>query len=138
MRVPRRAPEKARIEVIPMIDIIFFLLVFFMLSTLSMTINRGLPVTLPQAASSPQALRESFHITVTKDGGIFLNKEPTTLQELALKVKAGVEKDPALLTIINADEHVIHGTVVDIMDKIRLAGISRLAIAVQPARRVQP
>jgi TonB family protein len=53
MRVPRREPEKARIEVIPMIDIIFFLLVFFMISTLSMTINRGLPVNLPKAASSP-------------------------------------------------------------------------------------
>jgi biopolymer transport protein ExbD len=52
MRLPRKAPEKARIEIIPMIDIIFFLLVFFMVSTLSMTVNRGLPVNLPKAASS--------------------------------------------------------------------------------------
>src|SRR5262245_21378810 len=64
MRVPRKEPEKARIEVIPMIDIIFFLLVFFMISTLSMTINRGLPVNLPKAASSQRELRESFNITV--------------------------------------------------------------------------
>jgi biopolymer transport protein ExbD len=60
MRVPRTAPEKARIEIIPMIDIIFFLLVFFMISTLSMTINRGLPVNLPKAASSQRDLRESL------------------------------------------------------------------------------
>ena len=71
MRVPRKAPEKARIEIIPMIDIIFFLLVFFMISTLSMTINRGLPVNLPKAASSQRDLRESVHITVTRAGDIF-------------------------------------------------------------------
>lgn len=138
MRVPRRAPDKARIEVIPMIDIIFFLLVFFMLSTLSMTINRGVPVNLPKAASSPKELRDSLQITMTKDGGIFLNKEPVTLQEIARKVKASVDQGQELLAIINADAHVIHGTVVDIMDKMRLAGVSRLAIAVQPERRTQP
>ena len=57
MRIPRQEPEKARIEVIPMIDIVFFLLVFFMISTLSMTVNRSLPVNLPKAASSQQELR---------------------------------------------------------------------------------
>jgi biopolymer transport protein ExbD len=138
MRVPRRAPEKARIEVIPMIDIIFFLLVFFMLSTLSMTTNRGVPVHLPKTASSQQELRESVNITVTKDGEIFLNKEPVTLQEILPRVKASVDQDQELLAIINADAQVIHGTIVELMDKIRLAGVSRLAIAVQPERRTQP
>ena len=61
MRVPRQKPEKARIEIIPMIDVIFFLLVFFMVSTLSMTINRGLPVNLPKATTSQKDLRESFN-----------------------------------------------------------------------------
>ena len=138
MRVPRQAPEKARIEIIPMIDIIFFLLVFFMISTLSMTINRGLPVNLPKAASSQRDLRESAHITVTREGDIFLNKEPVTLQEIGQRVQAGLERDPELLAVISADDHAIHGTIVDIMDKIRLAGISRLAIAVKPERKGQP
>jgi biopolymer transport protein ExbD len=138
MRVPRRVPEKARIEIIPMIDIIFFLLVFFMLSTLSMTINQGLPVNLPKAASTQKDLRETFNVTVTKDGEIFLNKEPVTLQDIATKVKAGLEKDPELLTIITADDHTFHGAIVDVMDEMRLAGVSRLAIAVQPERRSQP
>jgi len=138
MRVPRKEPEKARIEVIPMIDIIFFLLVFFMISTLSMTINRGLPVNLPKAASSQRDLRESLNITVTREGDIFLNKEPITLQEISQRVQAGLVKDPELLAVINADDHTIHGTVVEIMDKVRLAGISRLAIAVKPERRGTP
>src|SRR5262245_7971630 len=121
MRLPRKTPEKARIEIIPMIDIIFFLLVFFMISTLSMTVNRGLPVNLPKAASSQKDLRESFNITVTREGDIFLNKEPVALHDIAQRVQAGLEKDPELLAVINADDQAIHGTIVDVMDKIRLA-----------------
>ena len=61
MRIPRRAPQKARIEIIPMIDIIFFLLVFFMISTLSMTINRGLPVNLPKPPRRSKICAKSQH-----------------------------------------------------------------------------
>lgn len=138
MRVLRREQEKARIEVIPMIDIVFFLLVFFMISTLSMTINRGVPVNLPTAASSHKDLRETFNITVTEDGEIFLNKAPIALQDIAPQVKVGLAKDPDLLAIISADDQAFHGVIVDVMDEIRLAGVSRLAIAVQPERRAQP
>ena len=138
MRVPRRHMEKARIEIIPMIDIIFFLLVFFMVSTLSMTINHGLPVNLPKAASSQQDLRETFNVTVMQDGTLFLNKEPTTLPELGQQVKAGLEQDPELVVIINADDQALHGAIVAVMDEVRLAGVSRLAIAVQSERGPQP
>ena len=138
MRLPRRAPDRARIEIIPMIDIIFFLLVFFMISTLSMTINRGLPVNLPKAASSHKDLRESVNITVTRDGAIFLNKESMALPDIATTVQAALQKDPELLAIITADDEAFHGTIVEVMDTIRLAGVSRLAIAVQPAQRARP
>jgi biopolymer transport protein ExbD len=138
MRVPRQRLEKARIEIIPMIDIIFFLLVFFMVSTLSMTINHGLPVNLPKAASSQQDLRETFNVTVMQDGTLFLNKEPTTLTELGQQVKTGLEKDPELVVIINADDQALHGAIVSVMDEVRLAGVSRLAIAVQTERGAQP
>jgi biopolymer transport protein ExbD len=138
MRVPRQQPARARIEIIPMIDIIFFLLVFFMVSTLSMTINHGLPVNLPKAASSQQDLRETFNVTVMQDGTLFLNKEPTTLTELGQHVKTGLEKDPELVVIINADDQALHGAIVSVMDEVRLAGVSRLAIAVQTERRAQP
>ncbi|HEX2279248.1 MAG TPA: biopolymer transporter ExbD [Candidatus Tectomicrobia bacterium] len=138
MRVPRQRLEKARIEIIPMIDIIFFLLVFFMVSTLSMTINHGLPVNLPKAASSQQDLRETFNVTVMQDGTLFLNKEPTTLKELGQQVKTGLEKDPELVVIINADDQALHGAIVSVMDEVRLAGVSRLAIAVQTERGAQP
>ena len=132
MQVPRRQMEKARIEIIPMIDIIFFLLVFFMVSTLVMTINRGLPVNLPKAASSQKDLRESFNVTVMQDGTLFLNKEATTLEQLGQQVRTSVEKEPELVLIINADDQALHGAIVSVMDEVRLAGVSRLAIAVRP------
>ena len=75
---------------------------------------------------------------MTREGDIFLNKEPITLQEISQRVQTGLAKDPELLAVINADDHAIHGAVVEVMDKVRLAGISRLAIAVKPERRGAP
>jgi biopolymer transport protein ExbD len=138
MRVPRQEQPKARIEIIPMIDVIFFLLVFFIVSTLSMTINRGLPVNLPTAASSQKDLRENLNLTLTQDGEMFLNKEPIALQDLGPRAKAALAREPELMVIINADGDVRHHAVVEAMDELRLAGVARLAIAVRPARKAQP
>lgn len=135
MRIPRKQPEKARIEIIPMIDVIFFLLVFFMLSTLSMTLNRGLPVNLPAAATSQKDVSENVNLTVMQDGTMFLNKQPITLQDIGQRVKAVMASDPQLTVVINADGQVLHSTVVDILDELRLAGVSGLAIAVKPGKK---
>lgn len=135
MRVPRKVPEKARIEIIPMIDVIFFLLVFFMISTLSMTINRGLPVNLPTAATAQQEMREHVLLTVMPDGTMFLNKQPVTLQNMGQRVKAALASDPQTTVVVNADGQVLHSTVVDILDELRLAGVSGLAIAVKAGKK---
>ena len=135
MRIARKASEKARIEIIPMIDVIFFLLVFFMISTLSMTINRGLPVNLPTAATSQKDVRDNVSLTVMQDGKMFLNKEPVTLQDMGPRVKAALAADPRLAVVINADGQVLHSTVVDILDELRQAGVSGLAIAVKSGKK---
>jgi biopolymer transport protein ExbD len=138
MRVPRQAPSKARIEIIPMIDVIFFLLVFFMISTLSMTVNRGLPVNLPTAAMSQKELGENIDLTLTQDGELFLNREPIALQELGRRVKAALAADAQRAVIINADGQARHSAVVAVLDELRGAGVSRLAIAVKPAQKSSP
>jgi biopolymer transport protein ExbD len=138
MRVPRQALSKARIEIIPMIDVIFFLLVFFMISTLSMTVNRGLPVNLPTAATSQKEVEETMALTLTQDGGLFLNREPIVQQDLGQRVKAALAANAQLTAIINADGQVQHSSVVDILDELRVAGVSRLAIAVKPAKKSSP
>jgi biopolymer transport protein ExbD len=132
MRLQRRSRKKARIEIIPMIDTIFFLLVFFMISTLSMAQYRGMPVNLPKAASGQQAPAESAAITIDSQGRLFLDKEPvekTTLGDLLRQQRA---QNADLLVVINADDGVEHGRVVEVMDIVRTASIARMAIAVKP------
>ncbi len=134
MKLLRRAPRKARIEIIPLIDTVFFLLVFFMMASLSMAVYRGMPVNLPKAASGGQAIQENAAITVTEDGQLYLNKEPVALETLPGHLKGLLAANPDLVVVINADEGVPHGRVVTVLDEVRGAGVSRLAIAVKPGK----
>jgi biopolymer transport protein ExbD len=132
MRIQRRNPKKARIEIIPMIDTIFFLLVFFMISTLSMAQYRGMPVNLPKAASGQQAPAESAAITIDKESRIFLNKEEVDQSALGDLLRQHLEQNSDLLVVINADNGVEHGRVVEVMDIARVANVAKMAIAVKP------
>jgi biopolymer transport protein ExbD len=132
MRLPRRAIKKARIEIIPMIDTIFFLLVFFMISTLSMAHYSGLPVNLPKAATGQQTPSESVALSIGPDGNIAIDKQPVAHDAIRDTLKARLAKNPELLVLINADERVEHGLVVEVMDQARQAGIAKMAIAVKP------
>ena len=132
MCIQRRSIKKARIEIIPMIDTIFFLLVFFMISTLSMTQFKGMPVNLPKAASGQQAPAESAAITINKEHQIFLDKQPVEKTSLADRLGGLIAKNPELLVVVNADDGVEHGHVVEVMDIARSANVAKMAIAVKP------
>ena len=132
MRIQRRSIKKARIEIIPMIDTIFFLLVFFMISTLSMTQFKGMPVNLPKAASGQQAPAESAAITIDKDGRLFLNQQAIDKAALGEALSQQLTKNAEMLVVINADDGVQHGQVVEVMDIARSANVAKMAIAVKP------
>ena len=132
MRLQRRSIKKARIEIIPMIDTIFFLLVFFMISTLSMTQFKGMPVNLPKATSGQQAPAESAAITIDKDGKLFLNQQAIDKAALAEALRQQLAKNSEMLVVINADDGVQHGLVVEVMDIARTANVAKMAIAVKP------
>ena len=136
MKLPRRAKKKARIEIIPMIDTMFFLLVFFMMATLTMTNQFGLPVNLPHAAGNQDKPRQVVTLTLTRDGQLFYDKEQVaTRAEAALRLVQQSKQDVTTSVIINADRSVEHGRVVELMDAIRQSGITRIAIAVNPTAR---
>jgi biopolymer transport protein ExbD len=132
MRIQRRSLKKARIEIIPMIDTIFFLLVFFMISTLSMTQFKGMPVNLPKAAAGQQAPAESAAITIDKDGRLFLNQQAVDKTALSEALKQQLVKNADMLVVINADDGVAHGQVVEVMDIARAVNVAKMAIAVKP------
>ena len=126
------APRRARIEIIPMIDVVFFLLVFFMMASLAMTIYQGLPVSLPEAASGQKNAAEIASITLSKDGGSFLNREPIAPGALGPRIRSLLVQNRELAVVINADREVAHARVVDVLDELRQTGVGKIAIAVAP------
>ena len=137
MRFPASATKKVRIEIIPMIDTMFFLLVFFMIATLSMSLQRGMPVNLPTASSSTDKVKEQVSLSVTEDGTLYYNKESIGLDELQARLLALRESDTDPSIVINADKQVSHGRVIEVMDHIRLSGIQSMAIATKPQADAQ-
>ena len=131
----RRELKRTKIEIIPMIDTIFFLLVFFMLSSLALVKLNGLPVNLPKAATAQKQQANDLTITIDKDRQLYVNKQPVTLAQLGptLLTKAGPNVDLGTASVvINADLSVPHGLVVGCIDAARQVGISSFSIATAP------
>jgi biopolymer transport protein ExbD len=129
VNIARRKPvEEAEIIVIPMIDVMMFLLFFFMVASLAMVVQAGLPVNLPKASTANSHSSQNLTITIMADGRIFLNTKTVPLDQ----IQSGLQKLGATgdsLVIINADKRVLHGLVVGAMDEARRAGVTRFAIA---------
>lgn len=134
MRMLGRESSKARIEIIPMIDTVFFLLVFFMMASLSMTVYRGVPLSLPKAASG-EPRQDRVSVSVTRDGVIYLDRDQVEPAQLTEKLRALHDRDPEVVVVVSADGDVTHRHVVEAMDAARVAGVSRMAIAVQPMEK---
>lgn len=129
VKIGRRKPvEEPEIIVIPMIDVMMFLLFFFMVSSLAMVVQSGLPVNLPKASQSSEHSSQNITITVMQNNKIYLNTKPVQLAELSTGLTA-LHVAPENLVIINADEHVSHGLVVGVMNEASKAGISRFTFA---------
>jgi biopolymer transport protein ExbD len=125
-----RSYRRGRIEIIPMIDVMFFLLVTFMLASLSMQSLNSLTVNLPQG-DAPNLLqhKEPLTLTITKESHVFLDKTPVTLESLAFVLKPQVQGDPGV--VVNADSAAAEGTVVQAMLQARRAGVEHFLIAVK-------
>lgn len=131
MKIRPRPPKRARIEIIPMIDVIFFLLVFFMVSSLAMTKINSLPVALPKTSSSPEALKQNVILTINRSGIIYVNKSPTPLESVGTQLSYEMHDNPQDVVVVNADEGVNYGLVVKVMDRARRIGVRKFALATQ-------
>lgn len=124
---PRR---KARIEIIPMIDVMMFLLVFFVLISLHVIPAMGLKTQLP-TSSKPEKLEVRKHVvvTVTKDGHIQLDGVEHTLEALQAALRQLAQANTAVDVVVNSDRDASVQQLVDVMDAVKAAGISSVAIA---------
>ncbi len=128
-----RSQKRARIEIIPLIDIMFFLLATFVMVSLSMVKNLGISVNLPPAATGKAQPREdSTVISIQADGGVFFNKAPVTVEQLDAELRALVAANPSPLVYINGDKKAEFGAAIAVLDQVRKQGITRISIATEP------
>ncbi|MEL7316137.1 MAG: biopolymer transporter ExbD [Cyanobacteria bacterium P01_A01_bin.123] len=133
MRVwDNESEEEFEINILPMIDVIFAILAFFILSTLFLTRTEGLSVNLPDAESATPRQQADFTVTVTAAGEITLDQDPMELAELQSAVQGALEPGQAAVVTIQADEQAYHGQVIAVMDELRPLEDVQLGIATEP------
>ena len=117
-------------NILPLMDVIFALLTFFVISTLFLNRTEGLPVSLPKAQSGTiQKTPARATISINEKTEVFLNKQKIGLNEVGDRVKQLLEPDQELIVILNADRVVHHGDVVQVMDQLRQIPRVKMAIA---------
>ncbi len=125
-----RQSRRGRIEIIPMIDVMFFLLATFMLASLSLQNLHSLPVNLPQGKAAPMQAKTPITLTITKGSSILIDSTPVTLDNLAGTLKP-LLKGMNDQVIVAADSAAPQGTVVQAMLRARSAGAEHFLIAVK-------
>lgn len=124
-----RVENQPQLMIIPMIDIIFFLLVFFMMSTLYMVEQHTIPINLPQAAAVQQDISKNVTITVLPDGRILFEQEEIPLHLLAKRVSLAMAVQPEAVFSLRADKQTNYEKVIAVLDEMKLAGARRVALA---------
>ena len=133
MRVwDNEAEEPLEVNILPMIDVIFAILAFFIVSTLFLTRSEGLPVTLPGAETATPQASADFTVTVTAGGDIRLNRRPIAVEQLRSAIEAQLEQGTVAVVTLQADERAYHGQVIAVMDAIRPIEGVQLGVATQP------
>ena len=120
--------KKARVEMLPLIDVVFLLLVFFIYAMVSMVVHHGLKVDLPSAGSVSLEQEDYIAITIDADNHLFLNEEPVELDGLAARVLAlrGATAKPVF---INGDRQADLGLAIELLDDLKKAGIEEVSFS---------
>lgn len=126
-----RTTNKPKLMIIPMIDIIFFLLVFFMMSMLSMVVQKSVPVNLPAAQTAKVDLQRKVPITVTADGAVFVDQKPMSLEQMVSYLKDEQAKGTDLTILLRADTSAQYGMFVQVLDTLKHNKITKIAIATE-------
>ena len=125
--------KKARIEMLPLIDIVFLLLVFFIYAMLSMVVHRGFKVDLPQATTAEIDRKDYLSITVDKNNRILLDKTEILLENLSSEVTAKAVKGTKIF--INGDKEADLGVVINVLDTLRRDNIKEVYFETEPVER---
>jgi biopolymer transport protein ExbD len=124
--------KKARIEIIPLIDIMFFLLASFMMVSLSQTTMKGMKVALPIGASGKtQSKKDYVSLSVDKDGYTYFDKERIALEEVLPRLRKVYATNPEAKIFIRGDREAVHGNVTRVLDQIRSSGFTKISFEIK-------
>ncbi len=135
MKFREQSPSEVRLDITPIVDTVFNLLIFFALS-LNFIVTPGIKVNLPESITE-EIIRErdELIIVMNKDNTIFVDGRSISTENLALLLTKAAQKSRETLVIIQADQDVSHGSVVSMMDLAKKAGLKRLAIATSTMKK---
>jgi biopolymer transport protein ExbD len=128
MKVSLQAKRKPRIEMIPLIDLMFLILVSFIYGVFFMSVHRGVLVTLPLSSTAKIEKQLTLTLSIQADGAVFLDKEPVTLENLGetLNLRAAENKETGVLLL--ADRDLPYQKLYTVLDLIRMAGLSQVSL----------
>lgn len=140
MKLHSPLPErKTRLEIIPLIDVMFFLLASFMMVSLTMTKQQTIKVNLPVASSAQSDFKaDMINLAVNAAGDVFFDKSAITLPEMDRKLAERFGKDPATPVYISADVNTRYVDLVKVLDAAKRVGFTKVAFNVKPAGAAKP
>ena len=128
MRIPVPPTRKPRIEMLPLIDIVFLLLVFFIYAMLSMAVHRGLPVQLPASTTSELEKKSVIAITITENGAVYLDNTPVALSELGHTLRDALADSEDTFVQVFADRALSYQQLFSVLDQIKLSGAKQISL----------
>lgn len=133
MKIRKRAKKHAKIEVVPLIDVVFFLLATFVMVSLSMTKNEGITVNVPAASTSAPKEKSDAPLTlsVAQQGEIYVNKEKINFAQLPIRIQNAKAATKDLAVVVNADGKAEYSNVVAVIDEVKKAGITKVALSTE-------
>ena len=126
-----RMQKKPVFMIIPMIDIIFFLLVFFMMNSLQTVAQKALTVQLPQAQSASAPAQLPIIISLDEAGHMTIDNKPVSITESSGIMTKHIQENANAAVVLQADRRTAHGQVVAVMDMLKQSGVKRLSIAAE-------
>lgn len=128
----------AEMNVIPLVDVVLVLLVIFMVT--APMLYRGMDIKLPTSQTNSITPDERVVLTIERDQRLYLDKDPVSGRQLELELRARKDRNASVAVYLRADREVPYGTVVQVMDTVKRAGVERLGIVTDPAalERISP
>ncbi len=128
MKVRRFHTKPPRVEMLPLIDIVFLLLVVFIYTMLSMAVHKGMPVVLPSGEQVEPPKPSSVTVTITADGAVFVDQQAVPLETLSDMLRQKTRGDTETGVLLFADRSLAYDRLFKVMDRIRMAGLHRISL----------